>query len=114
MTKDEAWKLASHWAAAWNSHDLDSIMTHYDDAVELTSPAAAQLLKTADGNANILLPRSQKRDLGHPFFLGEPDLGHRQSRLHIPSKPSPMPGAHVSRLRRGKDRLYSASRQPRD
>ena len=30
-------------------HDLDLIMTHYADAVELTSPIAAQLLGTADG-----------------------------------------------------------------
>src|SRR5665213_1538384 len=49
MTRDEAHKLANHWAEAWNSHDLDLIMTHYEDAVELTSPAAAQLLRTSDG-----------------------------------------------------------------
>ncbi len=49
MTKDEAWSLANHWVAAWNAHDLDLIMTHYDDAIELTSPAAAQLLATSDG-----------------------------------------------------------------
>jgi predicted ester cyclase len=49
VTKDEAWKLADHWVAAWNAHDLDLIMTHYEDAVELTSPVAAQLLGTADG-----------------------------------------------------------------
>jgi predicted ester cyclase len=49
VTRDEAWNLANNWAAAWNAHDLDSIMTHYDDAIELTSPAAAQLLKTPDG-----------------------------------------------------------------
>ena len=30
MTKDEAWKLAEHWIAAWNAHDLESIMTHYE------------------------------------------------------------------------------------
>ena len=49
MTRDEAWSLANHWVAAWNSHDLDAIMTHYEDAVELTSPAAARLLGTSDG-----------------------------------------------------------------
>ncbi len=41
MTKDEAWSLANHWIAAWNAHDLDSIMTHYEDTIELTSPVAA-------------------------------------------------------------------------
>jgi predicted ester cyclase len=49
VTRDEAWKLANHWVAAWNAHDLDLILTHYEDAVELTSPVAAQLLATSDG-----------------------------------------------------------------
>lgn len=49
MTKDEAWDLANHWTAAWNNHDLDAVMTHYEDEVELTSPVAAQLLGTAEG-----------------------------------------------------------------
>ena len=49
MTKDEAWDLANDWVAAWNAHDLDRIMTHYDDAVELTSPVAAQLLGASGG-----------------------------------------------------------------
>jgi len=49
VTRDEAWKLAEHWIAAWNTHDLDLIMTHYEDAIELTSPVVAQLLGTADG-----------------------------------------------------------------
>ena len=49
MTKDEAWKLANHWAEAWNSHDLDQIMSHYDDEVELISPVAAQLLGAPGG-----------------------------------------------------------------
>jgi hypothetical protein len=49
VTREEAWNLANHWVAAWNAHDLDSIMTHYEDAIELTSPVAAQLLGTPDG-----------------------------------------------------------------
>jgi len=49
VTKDEARNLANHWIAAWNAHDLDLIMTHCDDAIELTSPVAAQLLGTPDG-----------------------------------------------------------------
>lgn len=49
MTQEDAWNLAKDWVAAWNAHDLDSIMAHYDDAIELTSPVAAQLLRTPDG-----------------------------------------------------------------
>ena len=49
MTREDAQDFANHWVAAWNAHDLDLIMTHYDDAIELTSPVAAQLLGTSDG-----------------------------------------------------------------
>ena len=49
MTRDEAWNLANHWIAAWNAHDLDLIMTHYEDAIELTSPVAAQLIGAPGG-----------------------------------------------------------------
>src|ERR1700680_2998360 len=49
MTREDAWKLANHWIAAWNAHDLDLIMAHYEDAIELISPVAAQLLGTSDG-----------------------------------------------------------------
>src|SRR5437868_15470998 len=49
VTREDGWRLANHWVAAWNAHDLDLIMSHYDDAVELTSPIAAQLLGTPDG-----------------------------------------------------------------
>jgi len=49
MTIDEARNLADRWVAACNAHDLDLIITHYEDTVELTSPVAAQLLGTSDG-----------------------------------------------------------------
>jgi hypothetical protein len=49
LTIDEARSLADVWVAAWNAHDLDSIMSHYADDVELTSPVAAQLLGIPGG-----------------------------------------------------------------
>ena len=49
MNRDKAWKLAKEWVAAWNAHDLEAILTHYEEAVELTSPVAAQLLGVPDG-----------------------------------------------------------------
>ncbi|HUL34476.1 MAG TPA: nuclear transport factor 2 family protein [Candidatus Eisenbacteria bacterium] len=49
MTKEFAWRLANDWAEAWNAHDLDRIMAHYDDGVELISPVAAQLLGAVGG-----------------------------------------------------------------
>jgi len=49
VTKEDAWEVANHWIAAWNAHDLELILSHYDDAIELTSPVAARLLGTSDG-----------------------------------------------------------------
>ena len=49
VTRDEAWGLAEEWVGAWNAHDLDRFVEHYEDAVELTSPVAARLLGAADG-----------------------------------------------------------------
>ncbi len=52
MKTDDAWKLAEHWIAAWNAHDLEMIMTHYEDAIELTSPVAAQLIEASNGTVS--------------------------------------------------------------
>jgi predicted ester cyclase len=49
VTREEAWSLANHWVAAWNAHDLDLIMSHYEDGIELVSPVAASLLGMPDG-----------------------------------------------------------------
>lgn len=49
MTRDEAWRLANDWIAAWNAHDLDLIMTHYEETIVLTSPVAMRLLNLPDG-----------------------------------------------------------------
>ena len=49
MTHNSAHVFANEWISAWNSHDLGAIMSHYDDAVELVSPVAAQLLGAPEG-----------------------------------------------------------------
>jgi hypothetical protein len=42
-------EFAAEWAGAWNSHDLDRIMSHYADDVTLVSPTAAALLGDPSG-----------------------------------------------------------------
>ncbi len=44
LTEDKARNFAKHWIQAWNSHDLDAIMSHYSENVVLVSPVAAKLL----------------------------------------------------------------------
>ena len=41
--------FALEWIDAWNSRNLDTIMSHYDDDVVLTSPVAAKLLNRPSG-----------------------------------------------------------------
>ncbi len=39
MKTPEAIRAAAHaWCEAWNARDLDAVMTHYADDVELNSP----------------------------------------------------------------------------
>ena len=37
-------EFAQDWVDAWNSHDLERILAHYDDEVLLVSPVALKLL----------------------------------------------------------------------
>ncbi len=50
MDEIQARQLATDWIQAWNSHDLDRILAHYEDDVVLTSPVAARLLGDPTGN----------------------------------------------------------------
>jgi ketosteroid isomerase-like protein len=49
LTENEARKFANHWIQAWNSRDLDEIMSHYGPNVVLVSPAAAKILNDPSG-----------------------------------------------------------------
>ncbi|MEZ5507222.1 MAG: nuclear transport factor 2 family protein [Gammaproteobacteria bacterium] len=59
MNKEQAQKFAEEWIHAWNSHDLELILSHYDDDFEMSSPAIIKFTgeptgvlkgKTAVGN----------------------------------------------------------------
>ena len=49
MTPESANDFARHWIAAWNSHDLDAVLSHYDPDVVLVSPVAARILNDPSG-----------------------------------------------------------------
>ena len=48
-TEADAEQFAHRWIAAWNSHDLDAIMSHYAEDIVLISPTAARLLEDPSG-----------------------------------------------------------------
>lgn len=52
MTRDEFCQLAEDWVAAWNAHDLEAIISHYDEQVELISPVAEQRLGISNGRVS--------------------------------------------------------------
>lgn len=41
----DAKKFAEEWVASWNSHDMDDILSHYSDDIEVTTP----MIKIATG-----------------------------------------------------------------
>lgn len=45
----DASNFATEWVAAWNSHDLEAILSHYAPRVVLTSPVAAKLTGETSG-----------------------------------------------------------------
>lgn len=49
ITELDAEALAQKWISAWNSHNLDTILSHYDPNVILTSPVAAKILTEPSG-----------------------------------------------------------------
>ncbi len=49
MTHDEAMRFAEHWVAAWNSHDIDTILAHYSDDFEMTTPMVQRVLGIESG-----------------------------------------------------------------
>jgi|MudIll2142460700_1097286.scaffolds.fasta_scaffold1492167_2 hypothetical protein len=42
-------RFANEWIAAWNSHDLDRILAHYEDDFEMSSPIIPALVGELSG-----------------------------------------------------------------
>jgi hypothetical protein len=64
-------KFAVEWIESWNSHDLDRIMSHYTDDVEVTTP----MIKTAMGiDSDTLRGKALVRNYWHAALERVPDL----------------------------------------
>jgi ketosteroid isomerase-like protein len=42
-------EFAADWIAAWNSHDLERILSHYEDDFEMSSPVIVQIVGEPSG-----------------------------------------------------------------
>ena len=49
MERGFAENFAKEWVAAWNSHDLERILEHYEDDFEMSSPIIATLVGEPSG-----------------------------------------------------------------
>jgi hypothetical protein len=63
MNKPEAEAVAREWIAAFNSHDVERIMAHYAESVELTSRLVTKVLviRQARCTASLRCARTSRR-----------------------------------------------------
>ncbi len=41
--------FAAEWVAAWNAHDIDAVMSHYDEQIEFYSPVIQRINNDPEG-----------------------------------------------------------------
>lgn len=71
MTQQEADQLAEAWIAAWDSHHLETILAHYTEDVEFTSPFAVRLMGREDG---VVRGKEELREYFSRGLAAYPDL----------------------------------------
>lgn len=49
LTAEQANSFADEWIAAWNSRDLNRILSHYEDGFEMSSPMIVTVMDEPSG-----------------------------------------------------------------
>ena len=49
ITKEQAELFAQEWIESWNSHDLNLILSHYEDDFEMSSPVIVKTMGEPGG-----------------------------------------------------------------
>jgi len=49
VTREFALRFAEEWIAAWNAHDLERVLSHYTDELEMSSPVIVDLVGEPSG-----------------------------------------------------------------
>ncbi len=81
ITEQQARNFASDWIASWNSHDLDRVMSHYDDEVEYFS---IFLLKLTDNKTGKLHGKENVKTYFAKGLDSYPDLHFKLLNVFIP------------------------------
>ena len=71
IAREWALEFAREWIDAWNSHDLDRILSHYTDGVEVSSPLVVERLNKPDG---VVKGKDAVREYWRPSMSLEPPL----------------------------------------
>lgn len=71
MVQKEFREFAMEIVEAWNSHDLERILSHYSDDFELTSPLIKKVLEIDDGT---IKGKKQVRDWWRSILARAPNL----------------------------------------
>lgn len=71
ITPEFAQAFSQEWIEAWNSHDLDRILSHYSDGFEMSSPLIAQIVGEPTG---ILRGKERVRAYWEKALKMVPDL----------------------------------------
>ena len=59
------------WIEAWNTHDIERILAHYDDTIEMVSPLIVERLGKTDGQ---LRGKAAVRKYWLPSLVQDPPL----------------------------------------
>src|SRR5258708_3069473 len=85
ITEEQAAAFGRDWIDAWNRHDLDAILSHYDDAVVFCSPFVAPIAATP----SCLLPDDPPPDVAN--CRARSSARHAPAPARPPPRPSPRP-----------------------
>jgi hypothetical protein len=80
MNHEIAHRFAGQWLQAWNSHDLEAVLSHFSDDVVFSSPTAAQLGAGRDG---VVYGKAALRDYWAEGLRRVPELHFEIESLYL-------------------------------
>ena len=80
MDHESARRFAGHWLEAWNSHDLDAVLSHFSGDVVFSSPMAVQVCEGSDG---VVRGKAALRDYWAEALRRMPELHFEIESLYV-------------------------------
>ncbi len=71
MEPIDAVEFAATWAAAWNAHDVEAVLSHFADDVTFSSPLAAEIVP---GSGGVIRGKDALRSYWSEGLRRQPDL----------------------------------------